>query len=103
MPISGRRSMTRPVAPFAERLRVARKLIAAGASQLPVHLADQYGAARADARGLHDRIGRLLPILEPDGPWHQRLDPPPSGDVRAYLVAAVLGCLGDVCCHLRRG
>ena len=39
-------------------------MIAALRPQPPAWLADQYGAARDEARGLHDRIGTLLPIFE---------------------------------------
>jgi hypothetical protein len=93
----------RSAAPFADRLALARRLIAAGAPSAPVHLADQLGAAGEEARRLHDRMGALLPVLEPDRTWRQRIDPAPSTDVRALLVAAVLGCELDTCCHLRKG
>ena len=52
-------------ASFADRLNVARKLIARR-SVPPVHLTDQLEAAGKDARILHDRLGQVLPILRPD-------------------------------------
>jgi len=88
--------------PFAPRLAVARELLARGAPPLTVHEVDQLDAASRDTRLLHDRIGVLLPLLEPDRRWRQRLDTSPTTDARAYLLAAVLGCT-TYCCHLRRG
>jgi hypothetical protein len=44
----------------------------------------------------------VLPILQPDRTWHQRIDADPSDTVRAYLLAATLDCT-TVCIHLRRG
>jgi hypothetical protein len=89
--------------PFADRLAVARRLIAAGAGPTPAHVADQLDAAGEEARRLHDRFGALMPLLEPGRPWYRRTDPSPSDERRAYLLAGVLGCLGTICCHLRRG
>jgi len=91
----------RDAAPFQTRRAAARRMIARGTSPAPVHLADQYGAARDEARGLHDRVGALLPILQPDREWFHRAHADPPNEVRAYLLAAVLGCVP--CCHLRRG
>ena len=88
---------------FATRLRFARALIAGGATPAPAHLADQFDAASVEVRAAHDRLGAVLPILEPDRNWRQRLDSDPSAEVRAYLLAALIGCLGAVCPHLRRG
>jgi hypothetical protein len=90
-------------APFSERLAVVRRLIAQGAPVPAVHLADQIGAASGEARLFHDQLGVLLPIVAPERAWYQRLDTSPSTDTRAYLLAAVLSCLGSVCCHLKRG
>jgi hypothetical protein len=89
--------MTRPAVPFSERLAIARQKIAAGAPQCSVHQADQYGAARDEAEGLHDRVGALLPVVRPNRPWHQKRADPAADETRAYLLAAVLGCLADVC------
>jgi hypothetical protein len=89
--------------PFPERLALARELVARGPGPATTHLADQYDSAGREARGLHDRIVSLMPLLEPNRPWHQRLDTSPSDDVRAVLLAAVLGCLGQICPHLKRG
>jgi hypothetical protein len=88
--------------PFSARLALARRLIARGAAPAPVHLADQFDAAGVEARALHDQIGAVLPILQPDRAWHQRVDTTPSDAVRAYILAAVLDCT-TVCVHLRRG
>jgi hypothetical protein len=68
----------------------------------PVHLADQLDAAGRETRQLHDRLGLVLPVLEPERHWRQRADLEPSDDVRAYLLAALMGC-HTVCLHLRRG
>ncbi|HZO30068.1 MAG TPA: hypothetical protein VFH48_29200 [Chloroflexota bacterium] len=87
---------------FATRLTLARMLIARGASPAPIHLANQFAAAGVEARGHHDRIAAVLPVLEPDRHWRQRIDTSPPDDVRAYLLAAVLDCT-TVCIHLRRG
>jgi hypothetical protein len=94
--------MTAPRAPFADRLALARKLIARRTSRPPVHVTDQLGAAGREARQVHDRIGGVLPILAPDRDWRQRIDEEPSDGVRAHLAAAVMGCLGDVCCYLHK-
>ena len=91
-----------PRASFADRLALARRLIARGASRPPVQLADQLEAAGKDARVLHDQLGAALPILEPDRDWYRRVDLAPSDETRAYLLAALLDCL-DACVHLRRG
>lgn len=90
------------VAPFTDRLALARRLIARGAARLPVHITDQFAAAGSEARMLHDHIGAVLPILEPDRTWRQRIDTDPSDDVRAYILAATLDCT-TVCVHIRRG
>ena len=87
---------------FADRLALARRLLARGAPPAPVHLADQFDAAADEVRVLHDRLGVVLPLVAPDRTWHHRIDASPSDDVKAYLVAAVLGC-ETYCCHLRRG
>jgi hypothetical protein len=88
---------------FTDRLALARQLVARGAAQPPTHLADQLGAAGKEARGLHQRIGALAAVLHPERPWRHRTDHAPSDEVRTYLLAAALGCMGDVCCHLRKG
>ena len=88
--------------PFSDRLALARRLLARGASRPPVHLVDQLEAAGAEARVLHDRLGAVLPILEPGRPWYQQLEVTPSDEVKAHLLAAVLGCT-TMCVHLRRG
>jgi hypothetical protein len=78
--------------PFATRLALARRLIARGASPAPVHLADQLAAAGHEARRQHDCLGAALPLIQPGRNWRQRIDPDPSDDVRAYILAAVLDC-----------
>jgi hypothetical protein len=95
--------MTRPrPAPFPERLALARRMIARGTSPAPVHLADQLASASADARRWHDRLGVVLPAVDPARRWYHRTDGAPSDDTRAFLLAALLGCT-TVCLHLRRG
>src|SRR3954451_20417014 len=94
--------MTASRSPFTARLAVARTMLARGAPAAAVHLADQFRAASADTRELHDRIGVLMPLLEPGRNWRQRMDSPPSDDTRAYLLAALLGCT-EACPHLKRG
>jgi hypothetical protein len=91
-----------PAAPFRDRLALARRMIARGPAQVSVHLADQLAAAGREMRALHDRLGELLPVLEPERHWRRRADTSPSTDTRAYLLAALLGCT-TVCLHLRRG
>jgi len=88
--------------PFATRLRLARELIAQRAPTAPIHLADQFDAAAAEVRAAHDRLGVLLPLLALDRTWYQRLDIAASDDVRAYLLAGVLGTEAS-CYHLRHG
>jgi hypothetical protein len=88
--------------PFEARLALAHRLIAHGLPPTPVHLADQLKAAGRETRQLHDRLGAVLPLLEPERRWRQRMDTDPSEDVRAYLLAALLSCV-NVCVHLRRG
>jgi hypothetical protein len=90
----------RPIA-FAARLAAARTMVARGAPAAPVYLADQLLAASADTRQIHDRIGTLMPLLEPGRNWRQRMDTEPSSETRAYLLAALLGCT-EVCPHLKR-
>jgi hypothetical protein len=85
------------------RLARAYRLLAAGVPPAPVHVADQLDAAGEEAQGIADRLGALLPVLVPDRAWFQRTDASPSVGARALLLAALLGCLGTVCCHLRRG
>src|SRR5690242_5737031 len=89
--------------PFADRLALARRLVARPARPAPVHLADQYAAARDEARELHDRVGALLPRFHPDRDWFHRAHADAPDEIRAYLLAAVMGCMRDTCCHLRRG
>jgi hypothetical protein len=91
--------VTRPT--FSERLALARAMIAHGAAPTPVHLADQLRAAGSEVRQIHDRLGAELPALQPDRHWRARVDADPSDDVRAILLAAVMGCLP--CPHLRHG
>jgi hypothetical protein len=88
-------------ASFADRLALARRLVARGAAPAPIHLADQLAAASASAQRQHDMIGATLPILQPGRHWRQRIDSDPSDNVRAYLLAAVLDCV-NVCVHIRR-
>jgi hypothetical protein len=87
---------------FPTRLTLARALIARGGPPAPGHVADQIDAAGAEARVALDRLGVLLPLLAPDRNWREWIDITPSADIRAYLVAAVLGCAAT-CCHLKRG
>jgi hypothetical protein len=87
---------------FATRLQVARLLLARGVPPAPVHLGDQLDAAADETREIHDRLGAALPLLHPGRAWYQKADPHSSADVRAYLLAGVLGCT-VYCCHLRRG
>lgn len=94
--------MTGPRPDFETRLAIARRLLARGAAPVPVHVADQLDAAGREVRMLHDRLGTVLPLLEPHRSWRQRIDPDPSDDVRAHLLAAVLGTEAS-CVHLRRG
>ena len=89
-------------ATFATRLELARRMVARRAAHPPVHLADQLDAAGAEARVLHDQIGAVLPVLQPDRAWYQRIEADPSDDVRAYILAALLDCT-TVCVHIRRG
>ena len=69
---------------------------------MPVHLADQLKAASTEVREAHDRLCIVLPLLAPDRTWRQRVEPCSSDDVRANLLAGVLGCTA-FCCHLKRG
>ena len=94
--------MIRQPAPFAERLALARVMVARRAPQPPVHLADQLDAADREVRQIHDRLISVLPMIEPGRHWRQRMDADPSDEVRAYLLAALLGCT-TICLHLRRG
>ena len=90
-------------APFAIRLAHAYRLLEHGPPSVPVHLADQLEAATDEVHVLAGRLGVLLPVLVPDRAWFQRMDTSPSVDARALLLAALLGCLGAICCHLKRG
>jgi hypothetical protein len=93
--------MIRQPAPFAERLALARVMVARRAPQPPVHLADQLDAADREVRQIHDRLISVLPMIEPGRNWRQRLDSQPSDEVRAYLLAALMSCV-TVCVHIRR-
>lgn len=96
--------MTRhPAAPFPDRLALARRMVARGASRPPTCLADQLDAAVREVRVLHERLGATLPLVDPGRNWRQRADLDPSDEVRSYLLAALLGCTAAVCIHLRRG
>jgi hypothetical protein len=94
--------VTAPPSPFTDRLALARRLVAKSAPTAPIHIADQLGAADREVRQLHDRLAAVLPMLEPARQWRQRMDAVPSDDIRAYLLAALLGCT-NCCPHLRRG
>jgi hypothetical protein len=96
--------MTRAVAslPFHERLAVAREMMAKPMRMPPTWIGDQLAAAAAETRIVHERVGAVLPILEPDRSWRRR-DADPTAESTAYLLAALLGCLARLCCHLRRG
>lgn len=72
-------------ASFADRLALARRLIARRTAP-SVHLADQLKAAGSEARVLHDRLGDVLPVLEPDRNWRHRTDHDPDDDTRALLL-----------------
>lgn len=93
--------MKRQPASFADRLALARQMVARRAPQPPVHLADQVGAAGREVRQIHDRLVSVLPLIEPGRRWRQRMDSEPSDEVRAYLLAATMGCT-TICVHLRR-
>jgi len=88
--------------PFSTRLALAQRMIAHGPRPLPGHVADQLGAASSDTRQLHDRIGVVMPLLQPDRHWRQRVDAAPASGAWAYLLAALLGCT-TICPHLRKG
>jgi hypothetical protein len=94
--------MTAPRASFADRLALARRLIARRGPPPATHITDQIRAAGAEARTLHARIGAVLPVLQPDRHWRQRIEVSPTDDVKALILAAVLDCT-TVCIHLRRG
>ena len=94
--------MSRRRIPFSTRLTAARAMLARGAPPAPAHLADQFRAASADTRELHDRIGMLMPLLEPGRNWRQRMDasrqPTPGRSCWPRCSAAPKSCP-----HLRRG
>lgn len=92
----------RPTAPFSARLELARRLVARGPSPLPTHTVDQIRAAGRETRQIHDHLVSVLPQIEPDRHWRQRMDSKPSDETRAYLLAALLGCT-TICLHIRRG
>jgi len=68
----------------------------------PAHVADQLDAAGCEVRAMHDRLGTLLPDVEPGRRWYSCQDVYPSDEVRAYLTAVLLGCV-NVCMHVHRG
>lgn len=92
----------RQPSPFRDRLCLARTMIARRPATAPIHLRDQLAAAGRDVRQLHDRLGAVLPMIEPERHWRQRMDTVPSDETRAVLLAALLGCTA-ICLHLRRG
>jgi hypothetical protein len=98
----GNSSMTSAPRDFTTRLALARAMIRHGASPAPAHVADQVAAAAADTRGLHDRLGLMLPLLEPERHWRHRVDTSPSTTTRMYLLAALMACT-MICPHLRGG
>jgi hypothetical protein len=88
---------------FPDRLALARQMIAKGAPPVaPVHLADQIRAAGDEVRRIHDTMGAVMPLLEPGRNWRHRVDADPSDTTRAYLLAALFGCV-NTCPHLRKG
>ena len=89
-------------APFSARLALARRMVARGPVMLAPHVTDQIDAAGREAKQLHERLGCVLPALEPGRNWRHRTDLDPDDDTRALLLAALLGCV-NVCVHLRRG
>lgn len=88
--------------PFPVRLAAAQRLLARRTASMPEHLSDQLDAASSETASMATRLGMLLPILSPERSWFQRENTSPSELVRAYILAAVLGCT-EVCPHLRRG
>ena len=90
------------VAPFPSRLALAQRMVARGPVALAPHVADQVDAAGREAKQLHGRLAHVLPIIDPDRNWRHRTDLDPDDDVRALLLAALLGCV-NVCVHVRRG
>jgi hypothetical protein len=91
-----------PAAPFRDRLALARRMVARGPLGLPTHIADQTQAAGRETKALHDRLGEVLPLVDPGRNWRQRAELEPSDDTRTLLLAALFGCV-NVCVHLRRG
>jgi hypothetical protein len=88
--------------PFPARLAIAREMLDRPTRTPPTWMVDQLGAAVGGTRTFHERVGALLPVLEPERNWRP-LVTDPTAEVTAYLTAAVLGCPGRLCCHLRRG
>ena len=87
---------------FTTRLAAARQLLAWGdGPPVPVRLDDQFKAASVDAGRLQERIGTVMPLVEPGRNWRQRQEPRPSTDMRAYLIAG-LSSWTALCPHLRR-
>jgi hypothetical protein len=77
-------------------------MVARGPMGLPGHIADQTKAAGRDMHRAYGRLSSVLPALEPERNWRQRVDLESTDEVRALLLAGLLGCI-RICSHLRRG
>jgi hypothetical protein len=49
-----------------------------------------------------DRLGLVLPRIEPGRNWRQHRDNEPSDETREMLLAGLLSCV-NICLHFRRG
>lgn len=88
---------------FEQRLTAARQLLASGSSEprFAAHMQDQIDSAARECHHYAERVGTIVALLEPHRGWRQltRYD---DAEQRAYLLAAMLDCMRNVCPHLRK-
>ncbi len=91
-----------PVTAFIDRLQLARDILEHREqlrAETPVSELDQAQAAARDVFGRCMAVGDALRALEPEGNWRQVVYQDVELDKRAYVMAAVMGCLP--CPHIR--
>ena len=86
---------------FRDRLAAARRLVTINTAQMAAGMADQVEAASGESFEALVAAGVVLALVQPDRKWHFSTQDAPTDEVKAHLVAGILGCVP--CVHLRRG
>jgi hypothetical protein len=86
--------------PFEQRLAAAFRLVDLTPRHVPLSVLDQAQAAADESLGILLDIGQAMATIDPEREWRHTVQDVPSADVRAHLLAGLLGC--RPCIHLRR-